>query len=288
MKQETKMKSVILLYLLLLFSILRIDVEALMSSEVAASASNALSNLASSMKSRNLIRSMECLQLLELTDVGSTEYISQLCRPSVSRTSPVLESQDLLISIISLPPSFTFPLHSRPGVVLSKVLSGSLTLRQLDILQFVEDDDLVSSNSFQHEDAFAGDEDCVCRGGKCPRREGCIFWVNKMMRDSGSSLYASERGSCELTAGYCELIPESAGPRELMNNSIYPAVLIEALIKDIDQADMIEDVPSLQYYRADRLVGAGVRGSKLKLKANDEPLGLIPMHIQWRGVKVTH
>ena len=275
-----------MLYKLIFVSILLTVVEALQSIQVTATTSDALSNLAFSMRSRNIIQSMECLQQLELRDVGSTEYISQLCRPSVSRTSPVLESQDLLISIISLPPSFTFPLHSRPGVVLSKILSGSLILRQLDILQFIEDDDLVRSNSFQHEDAFAGDEDCVCRGGKCPRREGCIFWVNKMMRDSGSSLYASEQGFSELTTGYCELIPESAGPRELINNSVYPAVLIEALIKDIDQADMIEDVPTLQYYRADRLVGAGVKGSKLKLKANDEPLGLIPMHIQWRGVKV--
>jgi PCO_ADO len=280
------MRAVTLLHLLLFCSIPVAVVGAFQSSKVAATTSNALSNLAFSMRSRDLTQCMECLKVLELSDVGSTEYISQLCRPSVSRTSPVLESQDLLISIISLPPSFTFPLHSRPGVVFSKILFGSLSLRQLDILQFVEDDDLVRSKSFEHEDAFAGDEDCVCRGGKCPRREGCIFWVNKMMRDSGSSLYASEQGSCELATGYCELIPESAGPRELINNSIYPAVLIEALLKDIDQADMIEDVPTLQYYRADRLVGAGVKGSKLKLKANDEPLGLIPMHIQWRGVKV--
>ena len=280
------MRAVTLLRFLLFCSIPVAVVGALQSSKVAATTSNALSNLAFSMRSRDLTRSMECLKVLELSDFGSTEYISQLCRPSVSRTSPVLESQDLLISIISLPPSFTFPLHSRPGVVFSKILFGSLSLRQLDILQFVEDDDLVRSKSFEHEDAFAGDEDCVCRGGKCPRREGCIFWVNKMMRDSGSSLYASEQGSRELATGHCELIPESAGPRELINNSIYSAVLIEALLKDIDQVDMIEDVPTLQYYRADRLVGAGVKGSKLKLKANDEPLGLIPMHIQWRGVKI--
>ena len=226
------------------------------------------------------------MQALELSDLGTPEYISQLSRSSVSRTSSVMESPDFLISIVSLPPAFSFPLHSRPGVVLSKILSGSLTLRELDILQFLEDEDALKINSFQHEDAFAGDEDCVCRGGKCPRREGCIFWVNKQLRDSSSSLYVSERGFIELPAGYCEVIPESAGPRELINSSANSAVFIEVLIKDLDQADMIEDVPSLQFYRADRVVGAGVKGNKLKVTATDEPLGLIPMYIPWRGLKL--
>ena len=248
--------------------------------------SNVLSNLAASLKNRNLNQGIEFLQALELSDLGTPEYISQLSRSSVSRTSSVMESQDFLISIVSLPPAFSFPLHSRPGVVLSKVLSGSLTLRELDILQFLEDEDALKINSFQHEDAFAGDEDCVCRGGKCPRREGCIFWVNKKLRDSGSSLFVSEQGFVELSAGHCEVIPESAGPRELINSSANSAVFIEVLIKDLDQADMIEDVPSLQFYRADRVVGAGVKGNKLKVTATDEPLGLIPMYIPWRGLKL--
>lgn len=245
---------------------------------------NTLSKLSASLKNRDLAASVDCMQLLQLNDLGSDAYMSQLCRSSVSRMSSIVDSDNFSISIISLPPSFSFPLHSRPGVVLSKVLFGSLTLRQLDILQFVEDEDVMQINSFQHEDAFAGDEDCVCRGGRCPRRDSCIFWVNKQLRDSGSSLFVSERGLSELSAGHCEFIPESAGPRELINSSAISAVLIEVLIKDLDAADMIEDVPSLQFYRADRLTGAGVKGNKLKVTATDEPLGLLPMHMPWRGV----
>ena len=163
---------------------------------------------------------------------------------------------------------------------------GSITLRDFDILQFVSEDDAVRSNSFQHEDAFAGDEDCVCRGGKCPRRDGCIFWVNKQLRDSGSSLYVSEKGFSTLSTGDCEIIAETAGPRELLNTGSTSAVFIEILIKDLDQADMIEDIPSLQFYRADRLEGAGLKGNKLKVTASTEPLGLIPMYVPWRGSRI--
>ena len=55
---------------------------------------------------------------------------------------------------------------------------------------------------------------------------------------------------------------ETAGPRELINTGSTSAVFIEILIKDLDQADMIEDIPTLQFYRADRLTGAGVKGNK--------------------------
>ena len=242
-----------------------------------------LSTLSSALQSRNLVQGMDCMQSLGLSDIGSNQFISQLCRSSVSLTSSIIDTPDFLMSIITLPPSFSMPLHSRPGVVLSKLLHGTLTLRNLDILQFVTDDELLNSKSFSHEDAFAGEDDCVCRGGKCPRRDGCIFWVNKMLRDSDSSLFVTERGYTTVGAGECEMIQDTVGPRELINSGQTSAIYIDILMKDLDQADMIEDVPVLQYYRADRVDGAGVKGNKLKVYASNEPLGLIPMYVPWRG-----
>ena len=71
------------------------------------------------------------------------------------------------------------------------------------------------------------------------------------------------------------ILPESAGPREFINlgksqasfssagtstSTTIPTsvssgsvLLLEAFIKDADQEDMIEAIPSLQYYRADRV-----------------------------------
>ena len=148
------------------------------------------------------------------------------------------------------------------------------------------DDDALRMNSFEHEDAFAGGEDCVCRGGKCPRREGCVFWVNKQMRDSGSSLFVSELGFSSLKSGDCEVISETSGPRELINNNDITAVIVQILMRDIDHLDFLENIPSLQFYRADRLTDAGVKGNKLKVTATEEPLGLIPMYVPWRGTRI--
>ena len=249
-------------------------------------AGTTLSKLSSALNSRNLAQGFECLQSLQLIELGSDQFVSQLCRSSVSLTSSAIDTADFLMSVITLPPAFSMPLHSRPGIMLSKVMYGSVTLRDFEILQFVSEDDALKGTSFQHEDAFAGDEDCVCRGGKCPRRDGCIFWVNKQLRDSGSSLYVSEHGFSTLATGDSEVVAETAGPRELINTGSTSAVFIEILIKDLDQADMIEDIPNVQFYRADRLTGAGVKGNKLKVTASSEPLGLIPMYVPWRGARI--
>jgi hypothetical protein len=257
-------------------------------------AATTLTKLTVALKNRDLNLGVECMKALEISELGTEAFVNQLCRSSVPITSTIIDVPEYLISIISLPKSSSMPLHTRPGVVMSKLLTGSLTLRQLDILLFVEDDDIKKITSFEHEDAFAGGGDCVCRGGVCPRREGCVFWVNKQMRESGASLFVSEKGYSQLSIGDVELIQETAGPRELIHlpkskedDSSSSAVIIQVLLRDIDQADMIEDVPSLQFYRADRLEGAGVEGNKLKVTATYEPLGLVPMYIPWRGTKIS-
>jgi hypothetical protein len=184
-------------------------------------------------------------------------------------------------------------LHTRPGKVLSKLVSGSATIRQLDILQFVEASELASTKpSFFYEDAFAGEEDCVCRGGRCPRREGCVFWVNKQLRDSASSLIVEERGFSTFPLDRSILFDTETGPREFINGGKADkqpgtAVLFEAFLKDAEVAERGAGagglIPDIQYYLADRLDCAGTMGAKLKVTAVKDPLGVMPMHVPWRG-----
>ena len=113
-----------------------------------------------------------------------------------------------------------------------------------------------------------------------------------MLRDSSASLSVVEVGLTVLThdggggsagGGGCAVssggssggddrllvLPESAGPREFIHHkqpqqaqqqaqtqvtaSGTSVLLLEAFIKDADQEDMVEHIPSLQYYRADRV-----------------------------------
>jgi hypothetical protein len=255
---------------------------------------NSISKLSSSLKIRDIAQSIDIMKSLDIKELGTEAFISQLCRSKVSLTSTISDSTDYTISIITIPKSFSMPLHTRPGKVLTKLLHGTSTLRELEILQFIEERELSEITSFQkHDLAFAsGDEDCVCRGGTCPRRESCIFWVQKQMRESGSSLFVSEKGYKYISAGDLEVIPETDGPREMINiaendnSESNSAIFLQVLIKDLDAADFIEETPSIQFYRADRLDNAGVFGNKLKVTATTEPLGLVPMHVPWRGTKI--
>mmetsp|Transcript_29778 Transcript_29778/g.28476 ORF Transcript_29778/g.28476 Transcript_29778/m.28476 type:complete len:289 (-) Transcript_29778:501-1367(-) len=256
---------------------------------------NSISKLSTSLRSRDIAQSIDIMKSLDIKEMGSEAFISQLCRSKVSLTSTISDTVDYTISIITIPKSFSMPLHTRPGKVLTKILHGTSTLRELEILQFeLEEKELSEITSFQkHDLAFAsGDEDCVCRGGTCPRRESCIFWVQKQMRESGSSLFVSEKGYKYISAGDLEIIPETDGPREMINiaenddSENNSAIFLQVLIKDLDAADFIEETPSIQFYRADRLDNAGVVGNKLKVTATTEPLGLVPMHVPWRGTKI--
>jgi hypothetical protein len=253
--------------------------------------------------SRESLSGLDMFGQISLEDFGEA-VTAQWRRSFMSLAVPIYEDNEVLVMTTILPQSFSFPLHSRPGRVLSKVLHGSLLSRELDVTQFVGDDKSAPNagySAFAYEDAFAGEDDCVCRGGKCPRREGCIFWVNKMLRDSASSLLVEERGLRQLEVGDITVYESEVGPRELLNsplpqsannrpisgvagNKQESAIYLEVLMKDPEVFDRRDDiVPRLQYYLADRVDGAGVKGNRLRVTATDSPLGVLPMHIPWRG-----
>jgi hypothetical protein len=205
-----------------------------------------------------------------------------LARVTAPTCVPVEETADYLLSLVALPRGFAYPLHSRPGITALRALRGSLWAREMSVLQFVDggnDGDAPASASasaaraFAHEDVFARGEDeaedCVCRGGRCPRREGCVFWVNKRLRDAAASLAVQERGLRLLSPAdpAPTVWPEDAGPREYLrvgpddNTAVYgsggtvatsgadnggAAVFLEVYVKNAEEADFIEPAPPLQ------------------------------------------
>ena len=197
-----------------------------------------------------------------------------LARVTAPTCVPVEETADYLLSLVALPRGFAYPLHSRPGITALRALRGSLWAREMSVLQFVDGDASASAaRAFAHEDVFARGEDeaedCVCRGGRCPRREGCVFWVNKRLRDAAASLAVQERGLRLLSPAdpAPTVWPEDAGPREYLrvgpddNTAVYgsggtvatsgadnggAAVFLEVYVKNAEEADFIEPAPPLQ------------------------------------------
>jgi len=200
-----------------------------------------------------------------------------LARVTAPTCVPVEETADYLLSLVALPRGFAYPLHSRPGITALRALRGSLWAREMSVLQFVDGDASASAaRAFAHEDVFARGEDeaedCVCRGGRCPRREGCVFWVNKRLRDAAASLAVQERGLRLLTPSdpTPTVWPEDAGPREYLRvgpdntaaaaavagpggtvatsgaDNGGAAVFLEVYVKNAEEADFIEPAPPLQ------------------------------------------
>ena len=102
--------------------------------------------------------------------------ISRCKRAMIPISFSLLHTPSLCIYLNSIPRRASIPLHTRPGKSFVYILSGSLEVNQA-IITDTALTDTQSSIYISHEDAFAesADEDCVCRGGICPRRHGCIF-----------------------------------------------------------------------------------------------------------------
>ena len=90
----------------------------------------------------------------------------------------IMSSPAVCISVLLLPSGDKMPAHDHPAseVVCLKALSGSVVAKQWRLMDEVEK---IEGSEIGFHDSSTG-ADCVCRGGMCPRREGCKFWVELM------------------------------------------------------------------------------------------------------------
>eukprot|EP00960_Hanusia_phi_P037863 753154-Hanusia_phi.AAC.12 len=109
----------------------------------------------------------------------------------------LMESAYCSVCLVLLPEKASIPPHDRPGAewTAHKVLQGKVRSRLLQITFCAEDESIIAKIMQETKETGFHDslkafewnrandeEDCVCRGGRCPRREGCKFWV-ELMKD---------------------------------------------------------------------------------------------------------
>ena len=133
------------------------------------------------------------------------------------------------------------------------------------IVGSIEDDGFIENS----------EDDCVCRGGMCPRQYGCVFWVEKQLRDKGK-YYLAELSETTVEGAHSVTRRQDVGPRELLNLQDRPAVLLELLTAEEDvQADSIE---MFRYYHNSLVESSGGR-RQYKVTASTQPVGSSPMYI---------
>eukprot|EP01041_Mallomonas_annulata_P013940 gene13940-29672_t len=235
----------------------------------------------------NIVQSLNPLDLMnaqiEINKFDSESFqnvIRQCQRARFPLTIEIMNNPSLRIVMTSIPVSSNIPLHSRPRKIFAQVLYGEIISQEIDIINI--ENECIQKNNYvdvSHEDVFAqGTDDCVCRGGKCPRRHGCIFWVEKQMRDNGAYLKGKiqHRKLYKSNSNFNFQDTETI-PREYITNE-NPSAIVEIII---NEEELIQDVPHIQYYKTDKILNSLSVGDEVSVFATDNPLGYIPSNIPW-------
>ena len=232
---------------------------------------------------------IENMKQLTVVNYFDEQIIAQWKRSSKPLILEIYKSSDICVFIIVIPKGCEVPWHSHPGTLYQKIVFGSVDYSSLQIQSDDKDFELKDYKPFAFEDAFASQvDDCVCRGGQCPRRQGCSFWLEKKMRDEGVSLIVKDYRNCNSdyngifdVATNVRCIPHEAGICS------YAAPVEQAAILSVLVQENYGDSPLIQYYRADRIIApqssssaaAAEDGVLYRLFASDRPLGIQPVHM---------
>lgn len=141
--------------------------------------------------------------------------------------------------VLSFPDSQGLPLQSHPASskVFLKVLSGEFLLQTLST-ENVEGSSTLDADEEEEDGSI---DDCVCRGGRCPRRWGCKFWVETMSKRTGVRVNASRLPPATLSQGSPCLFLGDSVPFSLIATK-GSAALLEVVITTHD-----DPAPSTYY-----------------------------------------
>lgn len=148
-------------------------------------------DIVSSNKIKELNNLINNIHIQDIND----QLINQWNNAMVPLTTTLIEDSNYSIKINILPTSYNLPLHSRPGTLFIKLLQGNSMINkyQMDPIELSNTNN--NNNIHLHEEynsnihGFINNnnintDDCICRGGICPRRYGCIFWIENKARES--------------------------------------------------------------------------------------------------------
>lgn len=156
-----------------------------------------LSSIQSTIAQGKLLEATALLQEINLDHFALNT--DQLQRATVPLCFSLDQSDDssITISLKTFPVSHSLPIHRRSESLYLKVVSGRLTYTEyiIDENASVDDESITTVTTSCNIDGFISadgeeEDDCVCRGGVCPRRWGCQFWVDYMAKKHALVLQA--------------------------------------------------------------------------------------------------
>ena len=202
----------------------------------------------------------------------------------------IFNTERMNILLHSIPPHSSIPYHSYSNKLYGVIIDGETSVNDVDILSYEVED---ANAMFRTEDAFAqGDDDCVCRGGMCPRRYGCVFWVEKKLRDENGYIVGNTKQERVLkTNDVYSYDTNQISPHQFVTRDS-PAILLQILINDqYDELVNPTEIKTLQYFRVQNKVtnsqpvSSSIRhteeSSSIILYSTEEPLGYTPAHVPW-------
>lgn len=214
--------------------------------------------------------------------------VDQWRRSLVVARVPLLLTQSSSLTIVTLPRGGSMPLHNRPGSVVLKALYGETSLLHMAVSSVEGIPDSLTEAYQSSVDAFAGDDDCVCRGGRCPRRYGCSFWVEKQLRDSSAYFLANERRITLTRESGITEFQFGDGPRAMLGTSSSAVLELFSLAEEMEATESEHTAETMLYYSASVLLDLEQRPtSTFKVSASASPLGYPPVHIPYRGPSLT-
>ncbi len=168
------------------------------------------------------------------------------------------------VRVLSLPSGCSSGFTSRRGDVFIKALYGTVQCVELSIDTEEEDgtgvqdgfivtggedaDDTEEEDGTGVQDGFivtGGEDDCVCRGGICPRRQGCKFWVEHMARKAAIKLKGFKQPSELISStSFRHFKRDISGPYELTSVS-GAAAHVEVVFEGMERG---HNAPDITYY----------------------------------------
>jgi hypothetical protein len=263
-------------------------------------ASGKLATLLARAQSGDLDRALELLNDISSSDFKASQ-IEQWQRARIPISNIFSDADEdaafpVTVRVLTIPRSSSMVYsysQLETGHVLSKVLSGDFRLRTYSV-QSAD----VKPRYTASVDGFAvnAEEDCVCRGGICPRRFGCRFWVERMAseqqlcfnavvqtdhqtyRPSGSDLKQTIGGIGFTGAIGGAMRVNAACPVEVETFSSADsdsAVILEVLVGAKKSRDFAARAKQILYYEKDVVKGEKEKDGKGEkqciLKASQRP-----------------
>lgn len=231
-------------------------------------------------KTANLLKSDVPLAKSQLVQWGkhsfSSESVIQWQRAVVPLSVSLIDEASVGARVFTVPRRSSAA-FARPGKSALRLLDGECRLRIVDI-----DSAELCSEKQPLLDGYIqnAEDDCVCRGGICPRRFGCPFWVEKQQRDAASGLiFVAPVGTdlqlcTTLNQNVDTVLGTSSAPTVINTSETSHASFLEVWLRPTQQS--ADDITYYDVKSAEAATLSDV-SARLQLRVGSRPVGMMNM-----------